>query len=253
MGNRQSAIGESSSAGPSVAAAGASSSGASGPGPIHVVYGGTFDPVHLGHLAIARGARDALGCAIHFTPAADPPHRPPPGADAAQRVRMLELAIGDEAGLLLDRRELRRDGPSYTVDTLRELRRDLGQAAPVALLLGADSLLGLPAWHQWTALPELCHFIVADREGSDLDARLAPALAAALEGRWSEDPDTLRAAPAGRALRLHQPLHPGSATGVRRAIDAGGAWRGLVPAAVADHIVNRRLYGVHGPDTAPPL
>ncbi|HLT43459.1 MAG TPA: nicotinate-nucleotide adenylyltransferase [Luteimonas sp.] len=218
-----------------------------------VLYGGTFDPVHLGHLAIARGARDALGCAIHLMPAADPPHRPPPGADAAQRVRMLELAIGDEPGLLLDERELRRDGPSYTVDTLRELRRELGQAAPIALLLGADSLLGLPAWHQWSELPGLCHFIVADRGGSDLDARLAPALAAALEGRWSDRPDPLRAAPAGRVLRLHQPLHPGSATGVRRAIAAGGSWRELVPTAVADHIVDQHLYGVHGTDPAGPL
>src|SRR5690606_16055338 len=214
-----------------------------------VLYGGTFDPVHLGHLAIARGARDALGCAIHLMPAADPPHRPPPGADAAQRVRMLELAIGGEPGLLLDERELRRDGPSYTVDTLRELRRELGEAAPVALLLGADSLLGLAGWHQWQALPDLAHFIVADRRGSDLDARMPPALAAAPDGRWTDEPGGLRRRPAGRVLRLHQPLHPGSATAVRAAIAAGGAWRALLPDAVAGHIARHRLYGVHGTAT----
>ena len=219
---------------------------------VHIVYGGTFDPIHHGHLAIARAARDALAVPVHLTPAADPPHRAPPGADAGQRARMVALAIEGEAGLVLDARELRRDGPSYTVDTLRELRRERGPV-PIALLLGADSLLGLPAWHQWEALPGLAHLIVADRRGSDLDARLPPPLASALRGRWTDDPGALRRHPAGRVLRLHQPLHPGSATAVRAAIAAGGPWRGLVPDAVAEHIARQRLYGVHGNATGGPL
>jgi len=220
---------------------------------LHIVYGGTFDPVHNGHLAIARAACAALAAPVHLTPAADPPHRAPPGADAAQRARMVALAIQGEPGLALDERELRRDGPSYTVDTLRELRRERGQAAPIALLLGADSLLGLPTWHQWQALPELAHVIVADRHGSDLDARLPPDLAAALRGRWTDDPAPLHHHPAGRVLRLHQPLHPGSASAVRQAIAAGGPWRELVPVAVADHIARHDLYGVHGTATGRPL
>ena len=216
-------------------------------------YGGTFDPVHDGHLAIARAARDALDCAIRFMPAADPPHRAPPGADAAQRAEMLRLAIDDEPGLRVDLRELRRDGPSYSVDTLRGLRAEYGEAAPIALLVGADSLLGLPTWHDWTALFGLAHFVVADRPGSALDARLPPVLADADAGRWRDDPAALRDAPAGCLLRLHQPLHPGSATDVRRLIRAGGPWRARVPAAVAGYIVRERLYGVDGAVDAPSL
>jgi len=214
-----------------------------------VFYGGTFDPVHNGHLAIARDARDALGCAIRFMPAADPPHRAPPGADATQRTEMLALALDDEPGLRLDLRELRRDGPSYSVDTLRDLRAEYGDAAPIALLVGADSLLGLPTWHEWTALFGLAHFIVAERPGNALDGPLPPALAEATDGRWVDDPRALREAPAGRLLRLHQPLHPGSATDVRRRIAAGAPWRELVPAAVAAYVARHGLYGLHGPAT----
>ena len=120
---------------------------------LRIYYGGTFDPVHLGHLAIARAARDELQVAVRLLPAADPPHRAVPGATAEQRFAMLSLAIGDEPGLLLDHRELDRavrfpGRPSYTVDTLRELRGELGPSRPLAWLVGADSLLGLPSWHE---------------------------------------------------------------------------------------------------------
>lgn len=215
--------------------------------PLLLLYGGTFDPVHHGHLAIARGARDALGVPIHFMPAADPPHRPPPGGDASQRAAMLALAIADEPDFHIDLRELRRDGPSYSVETLRGLRREIGAEAPVALLVGADSLLGLPAWREWRAMLELTHFVVADRIGSALDRPLPPELAAALEGRWSDGPDALRVQPGGRLLRMRQALHPGSATRVRAAISAGSGWRELVPPGVADYIVRHRLYGVDAP------
>jgi len=223
------------------------------PDSLLVFYGGTFDPVHNGHLAIARHARDALGCAIRFMPAADPPHRAPPGADAAQRAEMLALALDGEPDLQLDLqldlRELRRDGPSYSVDTLRGLRAEYGDSAPIALLVGADSLLGLPTWHEWTALFDLAHFIVAERPGNALDGPLPPALAEATDGRWADDPQALREAPAGCLLRLHQPLHPGSATDVRRRIAAGEPWRELVPAAVAAYVARHGLYGLHGPAT----
>lgn len=224
---------------------------------MRICYGGTFDPVHNGHLAIARGARDALGCTIRLMPAADPPHRPPPGANAAQRAEMLALALDGEPGLALDLRELDRDGPSYSVDTLRRLRAEVGGDLPVALLVGADSLLSLPAWHEWRALFGLAHLVVAERPGNALDGPLPPALAAATEGRWVATPQALREAPCGRLLRLRQPLHPGSATEVRRRIAAGEPWRDLVPPAVATCIVRHRLYGaadgLHGPDTGASL
>lgn len=213
-----------------------------------LLYGGTFDPVHNGHLAIARCARDELRAPVRLMPAADPPHRPPPGADARQRTRMLELAIAGEAGLRVDPRELRRAArqpgtPSWTVDTLREIRAGIGAAAPVALLMGADSLLGLPTWHEWEHLLDLAHIVVAERPGNALDGQLPGVLAARLQRAWADAPDCLSARPAGRVWRLRQPLHAESATAVRGLIATGGDWRGLVPPAVADYIATHRLYG----------
>lgn len=215
---------------------------------LRIHYGGTFDPVHLGHLAIARAARDQLQVAVRLLPAADPPHRGAPGAEAAQRLAMLELAMDGEPGLLLDRRELDRAArepgvPSYTVDTLRELRAELGPRQPMAWLVGADSLLALPSWHQWRDLFELTHFIVAERPGSPLAMAGGAELAQALEGRWSDHERDLLSTPAGRVMRLQAPLRGESATAVRERISAGGDWRSLLPAAVADYIGCHRLYG----------
>ncbi|CAN7221718.1 nicotinate-nucleotide adenylyltransferase [Pseudoxanthomonas sp. LjRoot143] len=223
---------------------------------LQVFYGGTFDPVHNGHLAIARAAYDTFGVPIRLMPAADPPHRAPPGATAAQRVHLLDLAVQDGPGLCVDRRELERaerdpGARSYTVDTLRELRQERGEALPVALLIGADSLLGLPAWKAWSELFDLAHFIVADRPGSGLDAGFAPVLAMALERRWTDQPADLHRSPAGCVYRLHQPLQPESATEIRWRIGAGEAWRHLVPAAVADAIADERLYVPRAVDAGP--
>ncbi len=209
---------------------------------LNLFYGGTFDPVHNGHLAIARAARDELDCTVRLMPAADPPHRAPPGADAGQRARMLELAIGDEPGLVVDRRELARDGRSYSIDTLRELRAALGADAPIALLIGADSFIGLPSWHEWRALFDSTNFVVAPRPGSPLDGRLPPELAAMAEGRWADSPEILKNTPAGRLFLLDQPLQPESASEVRHRIAHGQAWLDLVPAAVAGFILGQGLY-----------
>ncbi|MBP6750924.1 MAG: nicotinate-nicotinamide nucleotide adenylyltransferase, partial [Xanthomonadaceae bacterium] len=124
---------------------------------LRLFYGGTFDPVHNGHLAIARAARDALGTSVWLMPAADPPHRDAPGASADQRAAMLDLAVEGQTGLRVDRRELERatragDAPSYTIDTLRELRAKFGEQAPLAFLIGADSLHGFATWKEPEAL-----------------------------------------------------------------------------------------------------
>lgn len=220
---------------------------------LRVFYGGTFDPVHDGHLAVARAARDRLGCDVLLMPAADPPHRAAPGADAAQRAHMLALAVAHEPRLGVDLRELQRDGRSYTVDTLRGMRAEFGEDAPIALLVGADSLLGLPGWHQWQALFALAHLVIADRPGSPLDGALPAELDAAIAGRWVDAPQALREAPGGCLFRLRQPPHPGSATEIRHRIAAGGDWQGLLPAAVAGYIRQHGLYGVHGSATGPSL
>ncbi|MDR6992038.1 nicotinate-nucleotide adenylyltransferase [Luteimonas sp. 3794] len=210
---------------------------------LHLVYGGTFDPIHFGHLAIACAARDALDCAVHLMPAGDPPHRAPPGADGATRAAMVALAIEGVQGLVLDHRELERQGRSYTVDTLAELRDELGPSKPLAWLVGADSLLGLPGWHRWRDLFALAHLVVAERPGSALDAQLPAGLADALQDRWTPQAADLQAQPAGRVLRLHQPLSHVSATAVRTRLAAGDSTADCLPPRVAAFIHEKGLYG----------
>lgn len=209
---------------------------------LRVLYGGTFDPVHNGHLAVARNARDALAADIHLLPAADPPHKGPTHADAGQRAAMLALAVDDTPGLWVDPRELHRAGPSYTVDTLHQLRAEAGTASPLAILVGADSFLGLPTWKAWRTLFDLAHIVVAERPGSHLDEALPDALAEAIAGRWTGVPAALHAAAAGRVFRLRQPHRPESASELRRRIAAGEPWQAWVPAPVAAYIAAQGLY-----------
>jgi nicotinate-nucleotide adenylyltransferase len=212
---------------------------------LEILYGGSFDPVHEGHLAVARHARDSVAAPVRLMPAADPPHKEPLHADAAQRMAMLELAIDGEPGLGIEACELDRDGPSYTVDTLRFLRAHRIGARPLAILVGADSFLGLPTWKEWRSLFELAHVVVASREGSGLDAALPEALARAVAGRWASDPAELQEVASGLLWRLDQPLRPESASEVRRRIAAGLDWRPLLPVDVARYIEARGLYGVN--------
>ena len=218
---------------------------------LHLLYGGTFDPVHNGHLAIACAARDELGCVVRLMPAADPPHRAAPGANAGQRAQMLDLAVAGIDGLLVDRRELERQGRSYTIETLRDLREELGRAQPLALLIGADSFIGLPTWRDWRELFQHTHFVVARRPGSPLDADLPHELAAEVEDRWVASPDELSQSPAGRLFLLDEPLHPESASEIRRRVASRGDWQALVPPAVAAFIRAQGLYSAVGGEHSP--
>lgn len=212
------------------------------PRALRIQYGGTFDPVHHGHIAVARGAQQALSAEVHLMPAADPPHKDATHASASQRAAMLRLAIAGLPGLHVDLRELRRAGASWTVDSLHELRAELGAAAPLAILIGADSLLRLNTWHRWRDLFALAHIVVAQRPGSDLQAGRLPAkLALIVEPRWASAADLLRQ-PAGLLHLLRLPLRPESATELRRRIAAGEPWRQDVPPAVAQYILTHGLY-----------
>ena len=146
----------------------------------------------------------------------------------------------------VDSRELLRDGPSYTVDTLGELRRERGDAAPIAWLIGADSLLQLHTWHRWRELFERAHIVAVQRPGSQVDAaRLreqAPEVLAEIADRWLPPGDLAQAAHGGFALLPMAELRPESSTELRRRIHTGGDWRGWVAPAVADYIVRQGLY-----------
>lgn len=221
------------------------------PNPLTVFYGGTFDPVHNGHLAVARDARDTLDATVRLMPAPDPPHRPAPGASALQRARMLDLAVAGEAGLVVDRREFDRDTPSYSAETLRRVRAELGGEIPLALLIGGDSLRGLAGWKDWQALFDMAHFVIAERRGDAAAAQLPPELADFIAGRWVDRAAALRAEPAGRLFQLGQPLRPESASDIRQRICGGQSWRHLVPAPVAGYIDQHQLYAGRPPSSAP--
>lgn len=209
-----------------------------------ILYGGTFDPVHNGHLAVALAAQALFRSDVQLLPCADPPHRPPASASAVQRAEMIELAIAGRPGLHCDRRELRRAGPSYTLLSLREWRDECGPQQPLAWLIGRDAFLGLPDWHDWQALFGLCHFIVADRPGQHTRP-MPDALSAACAARWCQDPGELQTAPGGWVFRLHLPLRAESSTAIRAGLagrrgQAGG--HDDLPAPVAAYIARHGLY-----------
>lgn len=213
---------------------------------LRVCYGGTFDPVHDGHIAIACAARDVLHADVALLPARDPPHKGVTGADAAQRAEMLDLATGGEPGLVVDRRELGRSGPSYSVDTLAQLRAELGVAKPIAWLVGADSLRQLHTWHRWRELFERAHLLVVQRPGADIDMAAlraaSPLVAAQVEQRRCA-PEALAATAHGGFAILPLPgLRPESSTELRRRIAAGEPWEQWVPSGVAAYIARHGLY-----------
>ena len=208
------------------------------------ILGGTFDPIHYGHLELAREAMAAAGLAgVRLIPAGDPPHRGAPVASAIQRLAMAELAVADYRGLAVDPREIQRAGRSYTVPTLEELRAE-DPARGLALIVGADAFLELPTWHRWRELFALAHVIVVARPGTAFDGNLPPALAPEWEQRCRTTPEALTAAPAGAILRVAITPRPISASAIRAAFARGdgAAVRGLLPPAVLAYIEPNRLY-----------
>ena len=210
------------------------------------IFGGTFDPVHCGHLELARELRGALGLsAVRFIPAGDPPHRAAPVATAVHRLAMVELAIAGQPGLEVDSREIHRADRSYTVPTLLELRRE-EPSRTLALIVGADTFLGLPTWHRWHDVFEFAHVVVVPRPGIALEAALSPALADEWKRRLARDATALTSAPAGAMILQPVTAHPISASAIRACLDRGAegiaAVRGLLPAAVLAYIERNQLY-----------
>lgn len=203
------------------------------------ILGGTFDPIHNGHLRIALELYQALGLAqIRFIPSAQPPHRGQPQASAQQRIQMLELAIQGQAGFQMDLREQQREGMSYSVDTLTELRQELGET-PVCFIVGSDAFEDLDTWHEWQRLFDLCHFIVAYRPGwVHAQSKMAKKLAE----RMISDPAQLQNQANGHILPWPVTQLAISATEIRKQIQQGKSPRYIVPEAVHHYIAEHRLY-----------
>ena len=144
------------------------------------ILGGTFDPVHFGHLRPALEVMQATGMEqVRFLPNRIPPHRETPWLDVENRLELLKTAIADQPGFELDERELQREGHSYMVDTLESLRSDF-PSHPLCLILGMDAFLGIKKWHQWQRIPELCHLVVTTRPGFDMTGDFIQQLPATL-------------------------------------------------------------------------
>jgi len=205
------------------------------------LFGGTFDPVHFGHLRAALEAREKLGLSrLRLLPAGDPPHRSDTVATAAQRLAMLDLAVASCEGLQVDDRELRRAGPSFMVDTLAEVRREAG-TAPVLLLIGQDAANALDSWHRWRDLFSLAHLVVMRRP--DAHFLCDGELLRQIERRRVAQPGDLLKAPAGQVLPLEVTQLDISSTLIRHLLAEGRSPQFLLPDPVLEYIRRQHLYG----------
>ncbi|SFU47392.1 nicotinate-nucleotide adenylyltransferase [Nitrosospira multiformis] len=214
------------------------------------VFGGTFDPVHYGHLRIAEEIAELAGLKeMRFVPAGIPRLRRGPEASLEHRVEMVRLAIEGNSRFILDEREVIRGGVSYSVDTLRELRQELGKDAVLCLVTGADAFIRLAKWHRWRELFDLCHFIIAARPGHLLstEGRASPGalpqeLEAECRDRWTSSAESLKYASGGLIFTAQTTLLDISATAVRARVALGKSVRYLVPEDTRDYIAANDLY-----------
>ena len=212
----------------------------SGSNPIGV-FGGTFDPVHFGHLRLAQEVAEYCALeSVRMIPAGMPPHRLKPRCDAPQRLEMVRIATAGNPVLIPDDREVGKKTPCYSVETLIELRSEFGMDRPICLMVGADAFLGLSTWHEWEALFDLAHVIVAQRPGFDLAVK--GALSEQYEKRREIDPGVLTHSPAGRILTVDVTLLDISSSAIRECLAGDRSARYLLPDAVLDYIRNHGLY-----------
>ena len=204
------------------------------------VFGGTFDPIHYRHLRTAFEMLQALQFdEVRFIPCGDPPHRGRTEAGAAERLRMVELAVAGQEGFVADDRELRRDGPSYTVDTLQSLHAEF-PGRSLGLIVGMDAFLGLPDWHRWEDILRLAHVVVAHRPGWRAPD-IGP-LGELITERGTHRPDDLRDTEHGR-IHIHAVTQLEiSSTEIRQLVRAGRDPRFLMPDAVCQAIRETGCY-----------
>lgn len=210
------------------------------------LLGGTFDPIHFGHLRLAEELAEVLNIGqVRFIPAGQPPHRGQPRASAKQRLEMVRRAIAGNPRFVLDAREIEQKTPSYSVDTLTALRAELPPNTPLVLFMGGDAFLSLTTWHEWRRLFDLAHIAVAHRPGYSLaswEDALPDPLRTLLSTRRCEQAAEIAEKPAGRVF-----LHPItqldiSASQIRDRALRGKSLRYLLPEPVIDYINENHLY-----------
>jgi nicotinate-nucleotide adenylyltransferase len=210
------------------------------------IFGGTFDPVHFGHLRLAEEAIDLLGLqGVRWIPAGQPALRDTPRVGARQRLGMVRLAIAGNPRFELDPAEAETPEPSYTVPTLERLRRAevCGKDCPLVLLLGNDAFARMDEWHRWPDLFELAHVAVAHRPGYPVDpARLPPSLSAEFRRRLRQHPGQLTDTSAGGIITFAMTPLAISATRIRSLLLKGESPRYLMPESVIAQIHEHRFY-----------
>ena len=207
------------------------------------IFGGSFDPVHNAHLALALAALDTLGlAAVRWLPNSVPGHREDPRASAAERLAMLQIAIDGETRFAIDQTELWQMTPTYSVNTLARLRVELGAQVPLVFIFGADHLLTLQRWREWRKLFDLAHFAVARRPGHEISVSAMTPEVAAEYARRKAPLEAIAARPAGCIVAFPCVPMEISSTSVRAAIAAGENAGKLLPAAVLAYIESNRLY-----------
>ncbi|WP_250656869.1 nicotinate-nucleotide adenylyltransferase [Alkalimarinus coralli] len=228
-----------------------------------IIMGGTYDPVHHGHLRMALELSELIGSCqtsvnnpdcqtveavtgadVHLLPCYKPVHRGEPGATSEQRVEMLTMATDGDAALIVDQREITRQGPSYTVDTLKEMRQQFGDDEPIVLVMGADAFNGFARWHQWLEIPKLAHIIVLSRPGWRLST--SGELNNLVNNCRTEKIESLFECAAGYILPLELSQLDISSSKVRTSIAKGHSARYWVPDRVWRYICDNQLYGYHG-------
>ena len=210
------------------------------------ILGGTFDPIHYGHLRLAEELGEKLRLEeVRLVPSGMPPHRGAPFVSADHRLAMTRLAAAGNARFAVDDRETRRAGPGYTFDTLANLRTELGGTRPLALLLGADAFLEFATWHRWREIFGLAHIAVAHRPGFPVERwarRMPQPLAREYTDRLMQQPLAIHLSAAGGVAVVPFTALDISATAIRDMLRAGASPRYLLPGAVLDYIRSHKLY-----------
>ncbi len=207
------------------------------------LLGGTFNPIHFGHLRMAQELADSLSLnSVKFIPSANPPHKPEPQVSAEHRAAMVQLAITGNSQFQFDGRELSRTGASYTVETLESLRNELGDHAGLVLIMGSDAFTKFNTWHRWQEIIKLCHIALVQRPASTNKESLTKELETFLHNNYTEHTQDLHESSAGLiTMQAITPLEI-SSTAIRQALQLKHSAHYLMPENVLDYIAVNQLY-----------